>query len=80
MAFIVPLDMPTTCIECPFLSRPEYIPDEPNIRNTYVKVCGCTIAPSDVEDNYANTTILGMTRFKWRPLKEIKEENKDDES
>lgn len=72
MPYIVPLDIPKNCLECPFLSKPDYIPDTPNKRGTYVKVCKCTIAPAEIEESYtyANVTILSRTKFKYCPLKE----------
>lgn len=38
MPYIVPLDIPKNCLECPFLSKPDYILDTPDKRGTYIRM------------------------------------------
>lgn len=71
MPYIVPLDIPKNCLECPFLLKPESLTrNDPILLGA--KVCKCTISPAEIEESYtyATVTMLIRTKFKWCPLKE----------
>lgn len=69
MPYIVPMEMPKTCIGCPFLSKAEELPISDW---TYEKIRGCTIAPEEIEDSYHNLRWLVNNKPEWCPLKEVK--------
>lgn len=69
MPYIVPEGIPTTCGECPFLSKAEEVP---LLLGKYEKICRCTISPEEIEDPYHNLYWLINNKPKWCPLKEVK--------
>lgn len=71
MPYIVPMEMPKTCIDCPCLSKPEEILVGDWM---YKKICKCTIAPEEIEDPYYNLHWLINNKPEWCPLKEVKGE------
>ena len=77
MSYIVPLDKPKCCMECPFCGDKQYTPVGDGL---YERIGCCVIAPEYNEetgeeiDNYRNINWLSKNTFDWCPLKEFKEE------
>jgi len=76
MAYIVPLDKPKCCIECPFCSDKQYDLVDNGL---YERIGRCVIAPEYDEetgeeiDAYRNVYWLSKNVFDWCPLKECNE-------
>lgn len=68
MPYIVPMEMPKTCIDCPFISKAEEV--SAGIGGIYKKICRCIIAPEEIEDPYYNLHWLINNKPEWCPLKD----------
>lgn len=65
MSYIIPLEMPTTCGDCFFLSKPEYIGVGSCL---YKKICRCRLSPENIEDPYREVEWFLENKEKWCPL------------
>lgn len=68
--YIVPLEMPQTCIECPFRSHDEEFSVGTGL---YKKINRCLIAPEEIEDPYRDLIWQIDNKEKWCPLKAFDE-------
>ena len=76
VAFV--FEEPKTCFACPFLGKPEYIPDYgghygPNDW-LYKQIAECKLAPDSVEDPWKEFHWLAENKSDWCPLKPVKED------
>ena len=68
--YIVPLEMPQTCGDCPFRSSDK----ELNVgTGLYKRINRCLIAPEEIEDPYRDEFWQIANKEKWCPLKAIEE-------
>lgn len=72
MPYIVPMRMPETCNECPFISKAEEV--SAGVGGIYKKICECKIAPLEIEDTFNDLHWLINNKPEWCPLKEVKGE------
>ena len=67
-------DEPKTCSECPFIGKPEYIPDYDANDWLYRKIAECTLAPESIEDPWMEANWLCNNKPEWCPLRPVKED------
>lgn len=65
MSYIVPLEIPKTCIECFLLSEPEYISVG---KGLHKRICCCKLAPENIQDPYRNAEWFCDNKEKWCPF------------
>ena len=65
MPCIVPIDMPVSCIECPFHSPFEFFK---NSDDTYSKASRCIFAPEEIEDPWRDASWMVNHKEEWCPL------------
>ena len=68
MAFIVPAEIPETCLGCPFHTPCEFISVGDGL---YKRVSRCILAPEEIEDPWKNVHKMLHGREDWCPLKEV---------
>lgn len=68
MAYIVPLEMPETCLDCPFRAISDYIPVENGL---YKKITRCCLVPKNIKDPYHDFNWIIDNKEEWCPLKEM---------
>lgn len=82
MSYIVPLNKPRCCLECPFCGDKQY---DPVGNGFFEKIGCCIIAPEFDEetgeelDTYRNIHWLSENIFDWCPLKECEEESENED-
>ena len=64
------IEKPKTCIECPYLSKPEEFPIRDNM---YQKVAKCNLHPEDIEDPWREIHYFVSHTCEWCPIEEIEE-------
>lgn len=67
---IVPIDMPETCMDCPFRSGLIEIPVKHGL---YKKVSHCRFAPEEIEDPWRNIYWQRDNREDWCPLEPVED-------
>lgn len=68
MAYIVPLEIPKCCAECPFHSPYEEIYIKQGL---YKKISSCIIAPKEKESICHDIVWMCENKEEWCPLKEM---------
>jgi hypothetical protein len=66
LAYIVPLDIPKCCAECPFRTSYEEIVVE---KGLYQKISRCFFQ-TEIDDPYRSNIWMMANKEKWCPLKE----------
>lgn len=62
---IVPIEMPGTCAECPFILGPDYFPANDGL---YKRVACCKFAPGWLEDPWRDLKWMLDNKEDWCPL------------
>lgn len=68
MSYVVPLEMPECCAECPFHAPYEELSVQTGL---YKKISRCVIAPEEIEDPHRDIVWMCNNKEKWCPLKEM---------
>ena len=71
--YIKGIDVPCTCIDCPFLSNPEDIEVDYK-KGLYKKISFCRLHPEKIVDAWRDVNWFINNKEKWCPIKEAKEE------
>lgn len=67
---IVPIEMPETCLDCPFRNGPIEIPVGDGL---YKKISYCRFAPEEIEDPWRNVQWQANNKEDWCPLAPVEE-------
>ena len=68
MAYIVPIDIPECCYECPFHAP---LQESPVGKGLYRKISHCLFSSEEIEDPWRSLDWMLNNKEEWCPLKEV---------
>lgn len=72
---IVPIEMPETCLDCPFRGASEFIVYSLGDEVLYKKISRCKFAPKEIEDPWRNVQWQANNKEDWCPLEPVEEDS-----